>query len=364
MMSKDSDKKTFMNRAAFLALKGRGQVEPNPMVGAVFVKNRKIIAEGYHECFGKAHAEVKAIQDAQSKGISLKGSTLYVNLEPCCHHGKQGPCTEALIKIEVKKIIYAAKDPNPKVKSQGIQALENAGIECEHFETSGTEQLNEIYLVNTTKKRPFIHLKTACTLDGKITLKASHQTSLTNEKSNQKTHDLRAQYNAILIGINTLLIDNPKLTVRHTTGPNPTRIILDSQLKALKHPELQIFKEPGRNILASTISPPSRTILPKNTHILPCSTNNTNQIDLPDLLQKLLDLNIRSILVEGGESINTSFLNANLIDQLTLIITPHLSQNKNLPTAFKTNFPGASQFSPPRTHRIQDDLWLEMHPCT
>lgn len=346
-----------MDRAVELAWKGHPNTNPNPMVGAIFVKDGEIIAEGYHAKYREDHAEIVAIKDAKQDGKSLEGSTLYVTLEPCCHHGKTAPCTQALQKLNLKKVFYAQRDPHHAVDGQGIQQLESAGIQTEPLSTPASERLNEIYLTNITKERSFIHIKTACTLDGKITLKKGTSTHLTNPESDQKAHQLRAQHDAILIGINTLLIDNPKLTVRHVSGPNPIRIVLDSKLQALEHPDLKIFQQSGHTFLATTRNCPKETILPPRTILLRCAKAPGGQIDLHDLLTQIFNQNrpISNILIEGGETVNTSFLNSDLVDRVTLITTPHLANNPKLPSAFQLE---DLRLSSPTTERVGTDLWI------
>lgn len=347
-----------MARAAELAWKGKGKVEPNPMVGAIFVKNKKIIAQGWHQKFGGPHAEINAIRAAKKAKKSLKGATLYVTLEPCCHYGKQPPCTEALKSLELKKIIFATLDPNPLVREKGIKILKKAKILTEKLETSETRDLNAIYLTNVLKKRPFVHLKTACTQDGKITLQKGKPTTLTGKESQKKIHELRARYDGILIGINTLLIDNPSLTVRLTkSNKNPTRIILDSHLRTPF--SSRIFKEKGQTILATTTPLPHNKKLPPHTTVLVCKKNKTGKIDLQDLLKKLFALNINSILIEGGEQVNTSFLKEKLVDRATFIFTPHRANNDSLPSLFDQKILPKIHFNNPTFTKMCKDFWIE-----
>ncbi len=329
--------KKWMDHAKKLSLKGGQKVFPNPMVGAVLIKNNQIIGQGYHRVFGGPHAEIEALNNAKKNNHSPFNSTLYVTLEPCCHHGKTPPCTEAILKAGITKVVYAQKDPNPKVCGQGIAFLQQNNIKTILF-----------------PERPFIHLKIACTLDKKITLKKGEATPLTNSKSNKKVHSLRAKHDAILVGIQTILTDNPRLTVRHVTGKNPIRIILDSQLRTPI--KASLLAEPGETIIATTKLKTTKKY-PKNTTILSCKSNKNNQVDLQDLLKKLLARNINSILVEGGELISTSFLKNNLVDQLTLIYTPHLAQNPSLPAV-----PDLLSLKPRKTKLIQDNLWVEKKP--
>ncbi|MBT7484011.1 bifunctional diaminohydroxyphosphoribosylaminopyrimidine deaminase/5-amino-6-(5-phosphoribosylamino)uracil reductase RibD [Candidatus Peregrinibacteria bacterium] len=345
---------TWMNHAAKLALKGTGQAFPNPMVGAVLIKNQQIIGQGYHPSFGAPHAEIEALNNAKKNNFSPEGATLYVTLEPCCHHGKTPPCTGAILENKIAQVFYALKDPNPKVSGQGTQFLEQNNIKTTLFSTPQTDQLNSIYKAHQ-QKRPFIHLKTACTLDHKIPLKKNQSTPLTNPISNKKTHELRAQYDAILVGADTALIDNPSLTTRHVQGKNPIRIILDSNLKT--PPSLKLFQEPGQTIIATT-KKPSKTYS-KNTTILTCKPDQNNHVDLHDLLIQLFEQQIHTILVEGGQKLSTSFLEENLVDQLTLIYTPHLAKNPSLPS-----FPTNKIKSPKHitTSLIQNNLWVEILP--
>lgn len=350
-----------MARAVKLAWQGKGKVEPNPMVGAVFVKKGKIIAEGWHQKFGGSHAEINAIQAAQKTKKSLKGATLFVTLEPCCHYGKQPPCTEALKPLGLKNIFFATFDPNPLMRGKGIKILEKAQIFTGKLETPETRELNAVYITNILKKRPFVHLKTACTQNGKITLQKGKSTALTGKESQKKAHELRARYDGILIGVNTLLIDNPRLTVRlKKPTQNPTRIILDSHLRTPF--SSQIFKEKGQTILATTTHLPHDKKLPPRTTILVCKKTKTGKIDLHDLLKKLFALNIRSLLVEGGEQINTSFLKEKLVNRVTFIFTPHCTNDDSLPSLFNSKILPEIHCSEPYFTKIGKDLHFLFTP--
>jgi diaminohydroxyphosphoribosylaminopyrimidine deaminase / 5-amino-6-(5-phosphoribosylamino)uracil reductase len=351
----------FMKQAVKLAKKGERKVHPNPMVGAIFVKDGEILSTGYHKKWGGHHAEVEAINAAKKSKINLTGSTLYVTLEPCSHKGKQGPCTEAIKAIKPKIVVYSTIDPNPLVSGKGIKILNKAGIETKHLSINETKELNEIYNINTIEKRPFIHIKTACTQSGYITLEKGHQTPLGNPKSMKRVHELRNKYEGILIGINTLLIDNPRLTTRLKKGKNPVRIIVDTNLRT-PH-DAQILKEEGGNIIATTHkSPPLFWKKMSNTEILICKSNKNQRVDLQDLLKKLNKKNISSILVEGGESINTSFLNEGLVDKISFIICPQKTTKKNLPQIFKTKENGLIELKNASMKWIDSDLWIEGTP--
>lgn len=344
-MSNDHTK--WLNKAAKLASKGAKHVFPNPMVGAILVKNNHLIGKGFHTKYGAPHAEIEAFKNAKKNGHDLKNSILYVTLEPCSHYGKTPPCTEAIIKNGLSRVVYACLDPNPKVNGKGIKILNKNHIKTDFLTTDETEKLNAIYRTNRLFKRPFIHLKTACTLDGKITLKKGTATPLTNSISNKETHKLRAFYDAILVGVETIITDNPELTVRLTKGENPIKIILDSKLRTPKN--AKILNNLSKTIIATTKTSPEK-------HILTCKKTKNEQIDLKDLLKKLYKKGICSILVEGGEKISDSFLKADLVDRLSLICTPILAKNKNLPGfPYLTKKPQTKN-----THLLEDNLWIDL----
>lgn len=220
----------YMKQAFNLAIKGEGFVNPNPLVGAVIVKNGKVIGKGYHKAFGHVHAEVDAIQNATE---DVAGSTMFVTLEPCSHHGKQPPCAFKLIEKGIKEVYIANLDPNPLVYKQGVKVLEDAGIKVHYgiLDELGLK-VNDIFFHYITTKRPFVAMKYAMTLDGKLATKDFDSKWITNEKSRKYVHDLRNKYSAILVGVNTIIKDDAKLDVRRSKkSKNPVRIILDPKLQ-------------------------------------------------------------------------------------------------------------------------------------
>lgn len=355
----------FMLEALNLAKQGAGFVNPNPMVGALMVKNGseklRIIGRGYHKQFGGNHAEVEAIQNCIE---DPKSATLYINLEPCCHTGKTGPCTEAIIKSGIKEVYIGMKDPNPLVSGKGIATLEKAHIKV-HLGILEKEcqKLNEVFIKWITTKTPFITIKTACTLDGKITLKKDTQTILGNEKSWQKVHEMRNQYDAILVGINTILIDNPRLTCRlnKKNCKNPKRIIVDSNLQIPLN--AQIFQEEGTSIICCTdkASKDKKEEISKfkNTKVWELPANKNGQIDLKALIEKCSEENITSILIEGGGTINSAFLNAGLVDRINIIYTPRISGNKNATNLFENEILNEMNFKNISCENINGDIWFE-----
>lgn len=278
------DHKYYLNKTLELAAKGKGKTSPNPLVGAVIVKHDKIIGQGWHKKFGGLHAEVEAINNALKKHSSkkLKGASLYVNLEPCCHFGLNPPCSDIIISYGFKEVIFCTNDPNPLVNGNGENFLKKHGIKIKKIILSDkAKKLNAVYFKNITKKIPYVILKTALSLDGRIT--HPHKKYLSNPEALQYTHELRNQVDAILVGYNTLKKDQPQLTCRIPGGKNPRKIIL-----------------------------------PKK------------KINLKKLLKKLGAENISSILVEGGSQVITSFLNENLVDKIILLYTPEIYGNKQL----------------------------------
>ncbi|MDP4008050.1 MAG: bifunctional diaminohydroxyphosphoribosylaminopyrimidine deaminase/5-amino-6-(5-phosphoribosylamino)uracil reductase RibD [Candidatus Peregrinibacteria bacterium] len=320
---------SYLQRCLILAKKGEGRATPNPMVGAVLVYKNTVIAEGYHRTFGKSHAEVKAIKNAIRNGHAslLASSTLYVNLEPCSHFGKTPPCIDAIIENKIPHVIIAMQDPNPLVAGKGIEKLKAANIKVEFIELPEAKELNKIFIKNITTGLPYIHLKYALTKDKKLTSKPGTRTKITTKEQDMEVHRLRAQYDAILVGKNTIIIDNPKLTCRlkeltngKEDGKNPIRIILGTHATLLtdqRFKDFHIFKEAGTTIIATTNTELSKTDLPENTQILICDSSPSG-IDLKDLLKKLYSNNIFSILIEGGEEVINSFNKANLTDEQTV----------------------------------------------
>ena len=315
-------KTELMQRTFSLALKGRGRTLPNPMVGAVLTKNGRIIAEGYHKGPGYPHAEIEAIGKA---GKNAKGATLYVNLEPCCHFGRTGPCTEAITEAGIKRVVYAATDPNPLVKGRGAKILKKAGIEVTNgLLSTEAARLNEVYFGLLKNERPFVTLKLAQSLDGRIATIDGDSKWISGEKSRKFAHSLRAESGAVLVGMGTVRKDNPSLTVRHVRGKNPYRIIVSTSGDLPKSTRLISENQDLKTILATTHMsiPKSANSRSKKMTYWTLEKAANGEIDLADLLQKAKAFGIHSILVEGGAEIAASFLKDKLVDKLILITAP------------------------------------------
>src|SRR4030043_1277348 len=243
------DDEQWMKRALRLAEKGRGRTSPNPMVGAVLVKNGNVVGEGYHAKAGEAHAEIVALQQAREE---TRGAVLYLNLEPCTHYGKTPPCAPQVIQSNINRVVIGMKDPNPLVKGKGVETLKRAGLEVEvGILERECRRLNEAFCKYILKKEPFVILKVAATLDGKIATREGDSKWISGETSRHFVHRMRDQVDGVLVGIGTVLKDNPKLTARIAQGRDPYRIILDSRLRIPEKAKV-IEISPSKTIIATT----------------------------------------------------------------------------------------------------------------
>ncbi len=331
----------YMKRALELAENGVGKVNPNPLVGAVIVKDGRIIGEGWHEKYGQAHAEVNAIRSAETPagcigGETVEGSTVYVNLEPCSHYGKTPPCVELLIRKRVKRVVIGTLDPNPLVTGQGIQKLRAAGIEVEiGVMEQECRKVNEVFFHYMEKQRPFVVLKAAMSLDGKIAAPSGESKWITGEEARRDVQLLRKQYSAIMAGIGTVIKDDPELTCRLSGGRNPQRIILDSSLRI--PPESKVLSDPMGNpamlVCTERASPEKvRRLEDMGAKVMYCGSRN-GQIDLAELMEKLGGLSIDSILLEGGAGVNDSAFAQGIVDKIILYIAPKIIGGEKSKTA-------------------------------
>ena len=313
--------KEYMQQALKLASQAKGDTSPNPLVGAVIVKNNKVISQGYHHYAGGNHAEINAIEQA---GYEVEGATMYVNLEPCTHYGKTPPCSNAIIKAGLKRVVIAMKDPNPKIAGAGIERLKKAGIEVEvGILEEKAKKLNEVFIKYITTDQPFVILKNAMTLDGKIATKTGDSKWISGQESRELVHQLRDQVDAILVGIGTVLADNPRLTTRlpNGQGSDPIRIVLDSELNIPIDANLVTQKSTAQTIVITnynTDQNKKEELISHGVQII--ELGDSKQINLQKLLTELAHEEITSLLVEGGSEINSSFWEAELVDKLYLFI--------------------------------------------
>lgn len=313
----------YMSLALNLALKGKGKVNPNPLVGAVIVKNGKVIGKGYHERYGKEHAEVNAFNNL-SEGAD--NATIYVTLEPCAHYGKTPPCVNKIIENNIKRVVIGAVDDNPLVTGKGIKKLKSAGIEVKvGVLEEECKKLNEVFFKYISTKRPFVLLKSAMSLDGKISTYSGESKWITSKESREEVHKLRNDFMAILVGVNTIIKDNPRLTCRVEDGRNPIRIVVDSFLRIPMDSNVIKDKE-ARTIIATTKFAKKDKILSLRNNgieVLVINSKN-NKVDLDELMVKLGELNIDSILLEGGSTLNFSALKQGIVDKIQIYIAPKI----------------------------------------
>ncbi len=316
----------LMKKAISLAKKGTGYVSPNPRVGAVVVKEGQVISTGYHKNFGGYHAEVMAIKELPEEKI--QNSTLYVNLEPCSHTGKTPPCTDLIIQSGIQRVVIGCEDPNPLVRGSGIKKLLDAGIQVA---TGVAEKesilLNEAFFKYIQTNMPFVTLKAAQTLDGHIASSTGASKWITGEESRKYVHRLRREHDAVLVGINTVKADNPQLNVRHGKGPNPFRIVLDSQLSIPLDAKIINCDEPGKTIVVTSEKAPSEAIerlIEKRIQVWTLPVDDSGKIQLNKLLNKCIKSGIISLFIEGGQQIFTQFVLKNIWDRMIVCIAPKL----------------------------------------
>ena len=323
----------YMLRAIQLAQKGEGWTNPNPMVGAVIVKNGRIIGKGYHKKCGELHAERNAIASLTE---SAEGATIYVTLEPCCHYGKTPPCTEAIIEQKIKRVVIGSRDPNPKVSGKGIKMLQEAGIEViEDFMREECDRLNPVFFHYITTKTPYVVMKYAMTLDGKIATKTGASKWITGEAARAEVQHMRHRYMGIMAGIGTVIADDPMLNVRVEGWKSPIRILCDSGLRIPL--DGQIVKSAGkyRTIVAYADSENTEAKR-KRLHEMGvetiCCPDENNQVDLKKLMKYLGEEGIDSILLEGGGTLNDSALRAGIVQEVQAFIAPKLFGGMNSKT--------------------------------
>jgi len=328
-MSNAADER-FMRIALSLAKRGGGKVSPNPLVGAVLVRNGQIVGKGFHRRAGEPHAEINALHDAGDKAI---GADLYINLEPCCHYGKTPPCTDALIAHKIKRVFVGMVDPNPLVSGKGIKRLTKAGIQVTTGILEGkARKLNEVFIKYITEKMPFVIMKVASTLDGKIATRNGDARWITGEKARTFVHQLRNEVDAILVGVGTVKRDDPQLTTRlpHARGRDPHRIILDTHLTIPLSSKLLYLDSQAKTIIATAqhaSSGKARKLEGLGATILTVPTLR-GRINLKALLKKLGTLDITSVMVEGGRETITSFLEQGLVDKFYLFYAPKIIMGK------------------------------------
>ena len=374
------DKTLFMNRALELAARGRGRVEPNPMVGCVLTKDGRIVAEGFHQRFGSAHAEIEAWSEAQRRGISVADSHLHVTLEPCCHHGKMPPCTEAIIAAGIRRVTVAMVDPDPRVEGRGIQALRDAGVQVDvgELEDEATS-LNAPYLKGLKQGLPWVILKWAQTIDGKIATSTGDSKWISSEPSRRYVHEMRARVDAIMVGIGTVLTDDPQLTARDVSIERMARrVVIDPRLRL--PPDSSLIQSLG------TGGPPLIVAASEET----CQNDPTRRAKLESLGAEIVSLRplgdgderlslqplpqhmgqryaATNVLVEGGATLLGSILKEKLADELYVFVAPKLLGDGNALGAVRgmaiEKICNSQSLDLKRLETIGDDLLMVLQTC-
>ncbi len=351
----------YMRRAIEIAKGGIGFVNPNPLVGAVIVKSGEIIGEGLHERYGEPHAERNALKHCKG---DPSGADIYVTLEPCCHYGKNPPCTDAVIESGIKRVFIGSSDPNPLVSGKGAAILREHGIEVtEGVLKDECDALNGIFFHYITTKTPFVIMKAAVTADGRIAASTGDAKWITNEKSRAHSHETRKRAAAILVGVNTVIADDPMLNCRAENPSNPIRIICDSNLRI--PPDSRIIKTaeeiPTYIATVSDNAEKTAAIEKAGAHIIKTASKN-GRVDLTDLMQKLGAMGIDSVLIEGGGEIHASALRAGIVNKVQIYIAPKIlggdGKNAVAPMGI-TLAKDAVMLKNPVISRFDDDILIE-----
>ena len=315
-----------MKRALALASLGLRKTSPNPLVGCVIVKDGNIIGEGWHHEYGGPHAEIEAINDAHSHGQDIHGATVYVNLEPCSHWGKTPPCAQRLADEGVAEVVIAMRDPNPKVSGIGINILRNAGIQVTELRSFVAEAMlqNKGFVCVKKYSRPCITIKAETSIDGKMCLANGSSRLLTSKLSLVHAHTLRAENDAVLIGVNTVLVDDPELTVRHVVGENPLRVIMDSKLKT--PPEAKVIGTDGKCLILTG----NRADATKEANLRKAGAEIFRlpyygaRVSIMEAMKYLAQRGVLTVLAEGGPAVISALLRENLADCLKMFIAPRI----------------------------------------
>ena len=365
-MEKKDEK--FMKLALELAEERKGLTHPNPTVGAVIEKHGEILGIGSHKRAGCPHAEREAIQDAIKRGKDITGATMYITLEPCCHYGKTPPCTDAIIDNRIKKVVVGTLDPNPLVSGKGVQILKENGIEVKvGVLEKEAKKLNEDFFVYIQEKRPFINLKSAETVDGKIATRTGQSKWITGKEARKYAHLLRRYATAVLVGVNTAIRDNPELTVRFIeTEKQPVRVLVDKYL--LTPLDYKIFNEKAKTIVFTSEKAKKKKLeeLQKRENIevviLPLEKN---RFKIEDILNELYKREVVHLLVEGGRGLFTEFIRKKLYDKLSIFIAPKIFGEDGLDIVGRLGINDVNEaptFIIDEIKRFGEDIFLELYP--
>ena len=355
------DEIEYMRLAIQLARQGCGWVNPNPMVGAVIVKDGKIIGQGYHKKYGEPHAERNALANCQT---STSGATLYVTLEPCCHHGRTPPCTEAIIESGISRVVVGSSDPNPLVAGKGIAILHSHGIEViENVAKNECNRLNESFFHYIQSRTPYVVMKYAMTMDGKIATGTGKSQWITGSAARRRVHEDRHRYSAIMAGVGTVLTDDPMLTCRLENSRNPLRIICDTSLRTPLQAKIVTTNDTAPTLIATAVTDTNRhqPYLNAGCEIMVLPQKD-NHIDLNSLMQRLGEKQIDSLLLEGGGTLNWSALQSGIVNKVQAYVAPKLfgGSGKTPVEGVGVDHPGkAFLLDKPVITRVGEDILLE-----
>ncbi|HYY06883.1 MAG TPA: bifunctional diaminohydroxyphosphoribosylaminopyrimidine deaminase/5-amino-6-(5-phosphoribosylamino)uracil reductase RibD [Candidatus Limnocylindria bacterium] len=360
-----SDDERFMRRALELAEQGRGLTSPNPMVGAVVVtRGGEIVGEGAHQRAGAPHAEVMALRAA---GPRTRGATLYVSLEPCAHHGRTPPCATAVLESGVSRVVAPLADPNPLVAGRGFEVLRRAGIEVSvGLLAEEAARQNRVFLTAMRERRPHVTLKAAMTLDGKIADTHGASRWITGERARARAHRLRSEADAIVVGVATVLRDDPELTVRlgEPWPREPYRVALDTEGRTPPGARFVSAGDPGRSIVAVGDGAPEERVGPlraAGATVVRCPTRD-GRVDLGFLLGELFAREVRGVLVEGGGEVHAAFLDAGVVDRVAVFVAPLLVGGRTAPSVVGgagRELKGAVRLGPLSITPVGDDILVE-----
>lgn len=319
----------WMRKALELASSGMGHVSPNPMVGAVIVRDGQVIGEGFHEEYGQLHAERNALADCKRKGHTPEGATIYVTLEPCCHYGKTPPCTEAIIENHLGRVVFGTTDPNPLVAGQGLELLRQQGIQVDGpVLEQECRELNRHFFHYMTTGNPYVIVKYAMTADGKIATVTGDSKWITGETARQNVHQIRKHVAAIMVGVGTVLSDDPMLNCRVEEGVDPVRVICDTRLRIPM--DSQIVQTAGKirtiaacqKITDPALKEKAEALQEAGIEILQVEMDSEGHADVEQVIRKLGERKLDSILIEGGSQVNFSVLKTGLVSEIDVYIAP------------------------------------------
>ena len=354
-----------MRLAIALAEHGEGDVNPNPLVGAVVLKDGEVIGRGYHKEFGGPHAEVFALRDA---GDAARGATLVVTLEPCCCHGKTPPCTDAIVAAGISRVVVAQRDPSPQIAGKGIEILRAARIEVEEglLREEASRQA-EVFLAYVTQGRPFVQLKLASSLDGRIATRTGDAKWISGPASRVEAHRLRRRLSAILVGVGTVVADDPRLDVRHVIGKNPVPVVLDPSGRIPL--DARVLSSSAKPIVVTAAMPADveEFLRSRGVRVWRLSVDDSGRLDLTELLDRLgAEGGIDSVLVEGGGETAASFLDANVVDKVSILLAPILIGGRDAIPAIgglgAARIADASRLHDVTIRQVGDDLLVTGYP--